>query len=167
MRRSRRSVNSVTLPTRSSLAKTSPIGSRTSPHGWRTRGTREKRLNDILANRTGNVQSVLEVEREIARVRSEIESLDAQRVKLDDRVAYATVSLRVTEERRATLDSGPFPLSGRLRNALVDGLRDALDSVIQASLWTLRAGPVLILWGAVVWLVARVFMRRFRPAAKL
>jgi uncharacterized small protein (DUF1192 family) len=126
----------------------------------------EKRLNDILANRTGNVQSVLEVEREIARVRSEIESLDAQRVKLDDRVAYATVSLRVTEERRATFDSGPFPLSGRLRNALVDGLREASDSVIKASLWTLRAGPVLILWGAVVWLVARVFMRRFRPAAR-
>jgi RNA polymerase sigma-70 factor (ECF subfamily) len=124
----------------------------------------EKRLNEILANRTGNVQSVLEVEREIARVRAEIESLDAQLVKLDDRVAYATVTLRVTEERRATLDSGPFPLSSRLRNALIDGLREASDSVIETALWTLRAGPVLLIGGAVIWFVARLVVRRVKLA---
>jgi uncharacterized small protein (DUF1192 family) len=124
----------------------------------------EKRLNEILANRTGNVQSVLEVEREIARVRAEIESLDAQRVKLDDRVAYATVTLRVSEERRATLDSGPFPLSSRLRNALIDGLREASDSVIETALWTLRAGPVLLIWGAVIWFAARLVVRRVKLA---
>jgi uncharacterized small protein (DUF1192 family) len=127
----------------------------------------EKRLNDVLATRTGNVASVLEVEREIARVRAEIERLDAQRANLDSRVAYSTVTLRVTEQRRASLEAGPFPLTGRLRNAFIDGLREAADSVIAAVLWLLGAGPVLLFWTGVLWLIVRVALRRLRPAPRI
>ena len=127
----------------------------------------ENRLNDILANRTGNVQSVLDVEREIARVRTEIEQLDAQRVRLDDRVAFATVTVSVAEERRATVDPGPFPLRGRLRNAFVDGLRQAADSIVEATLLTLRAGPVLLVWLPVAWFVSRPLIRRLKAPPSL
>lgn len=122
----------------------------------------EQRLRDVLQNRTGRVADVLEVEREIARVREEIERLDAERANLDRRVTYATVTLRVTEERQATLDIGPVPLRLQLRNALVDGLRDAASGVMDLLLWALRAGPTLLLWVAVLWWPARRLLRAWR-----
>ena len=119
----------------------------------------EKRLGEVLRNRTGDVSDVLAVEREIARVREEIERLDGERTNLERRVAYATVTLEVTESRQATLDTGPVPLSTRLRNAAIDGLRTAFESASAALLWTLRAGPPLLLWLAILWWPVRWLLR--------
>lgn len=119
----------------------------------------EKRLRDLLTNRTGDVADVLSVEREIMRVREEIERLDAQRQHLETRVAYATVALHVGEQRKAALDLGPLPISTRFRNALVDGWTDALESGLAAALFVLRIAPVLLLWGIVLvwpaWVISR------------
>ncbi len=119
----------------------------------------EKRLGEVLRNRTGDVSDVLAVEREIARVREEIERLDGERTNLERRVAYATVTLEVTESRQATLDTGPVPLSTRLRNAAIDGLRTAFESASAALFWTLRAGPPLVLWLAILWWPLRWLVR--------
>jgi Domain of unknown function (DUF4349)/Putative zinc-finger len=122
----------------------------------------EKRLTDVLKNRTGKVADVLEVEREISRVRGEIEQLDAQRTDLERRVSYATVTLEVNEQRQASLDIGPLPLSTRLRNALVDGLRDALESTSDVVLWALRVAPTVLVWIVVLWWPVRALMRSRR-----
>jgi hypothetical protein len=122
----------------------------------------EKRLTDVLKNRTGKVADVLEVEREISRVRGEIEQLDAQRTDLERRVSYATVTLEVNEQRQASLDIGPQPLSTRLRNALVDGLRDALESTSDVVLWALRVAPTVLVWIVVLWWPVRALMRSRR-----
>ena len=58
---------------------------------------------------------MLAAEREMARVREEIERFDAQRKSLDRRVTYATVNLVVMEETPATLNLGPRPVPGRFR----------------------------------------------------
>ncbi len=52
----------------------------------------EKRLLDLLQRRTGALEDVLAVEREMARVREEIERFDAQRKNLERRVTYATLN---------------------------------------------------------------------------
>jgi hypothetical protein len=122
----------------------------------------ERRLSDVLNNRTGRLTDILEVEREIARVRGEIERMEAERVNLERRVTYATVSIHVTEQRQATLGIGPQPVSTRLRNAFVDGLRDAVESAIDTVLLLLRVAPVLLFWAAVLWWPGRVLYRRVR-----
>lgn len=117
----------------------------------------ERRLADILRDRTGKLSDVLEVEREITRVRLEIERLDAERTNLGRRVTYAAVTINITEERKAGLD-GPLSLRSRLRVALADGLKAALESVIGALLLALRAGPALVVWlgvAGLVWLGVR------------
>ena len=55
----------------------------------------EARLQELLANRTARLSDVLEVERELARVRGEIESAEGQLRLLKDRVGYATLHLDV------------------------------------------------------------------------
>jgi hypothetical protein len=126
----------------------------------------EKRLGEVLKNRTGDVSDVLAVEREIARVREQIERLDAERTNLERRVTYATVTLDVTEARQATLDTGPVPLSTRTRNAAVDGVRAAFESASAAFLWTLRTGPPLLLWLAILWWPARWLVRVSRSVLR-
>jgi len=126
----------------------------------------EKRLNDILKNRTGDVSDVLQVEREIARVREEIERLDGLRANFERRVTYATITLQVTQQRQATLDLGPLPLSARLRNAIVDGFQQAYESGVEVVLWLLRVGPVVLLWTLVLWMPVRYGVRIARRLSR-
>jgi len=65
----------------------------------------EQRLVDILRQRPGKVSEVLEVEQEIARVRGEIEQMEADRKSLETRVQFATVKLQVNEEYKRNFRS--------------------------------------------------------------
>jgi hypothetical protein len=119
----------------------------------------EKRLNDLLLKRTGQLADVLAAEREVARVREEIERLDAQRKNLDGRVTYATITVQVDEQHKATLDMGPLTASSRFRNALVDGFRSAVSSLLEALLIVVRVAPVLLVWTLLLVWPARLFFR--------
>lgn len=57
----------------------------------------EARLVDLLANRTGKLQDVLSVERELARVREEIERYEGRMRFLRSRVAMSTLTIAVHE----------------------------------------------------------------------
>jgi hypothetical protein len=123
----------------------------------------EARLKDILEMRTGRLSDVLDVEREIARVRGEVEQMEARRKSLDRQISYAVVSLEIVEERKAAVDFGPLPVSARLRNALVDGWTTAVTSALDVTLVIVQIAPVLTLWALVLafpaWLVRRRFWR--------
>ncbi|HVG55170.1 MAG TPA: DUF4349 domain-containing protein [Vicinamibacterales bacterium] len=106
----------------------------------------EKRLTEVLQSRTGNVGDVLEVEREIARVRGEIEQMEAERKQLDRRIEYATLTLEIVEERAAAVNLGPVPIPTRLRLAIADGIASAATSMLAVTLLILRRGPALLLW---------------------
>jgi hypothetical protein len=121
------------------------------------RGT-EARLTDLLRNRTGRLSDVLDVERELARVRIDIERLNAASTNLGRRVSYATVSLDIAEERRAGLEPGSLSIASRVRVAAADGIELALENIVGAMLSLLRGGPTLLLWIFALasgWLVVR------------
>jgi predicted anti-sigma-YlaC factor YlaD len=121
----------------------------------------EQRLTELLRNRTGKLSDVLEVERELARVRLDIERLDAEKTNMGRRVTYATIDVSIAEERKAGL-VGPLSLGTRIRIAAADGLESALESIALTLLFFLRAGPTLLLWGltaGLVWVFGRRFMK--------
>ena len=123
----------------------------------------EQRLVEILRQRPGKVSEVLEVEQEISRVREEIEQMEAGRKDLEKRVQFSTVQLRLVEEYKEQLNVTPPSTGTRLRNALVSGYRDAVDSIIAFLLFLLSAGPTLLLWLAILFLPARWAWRRWLP----
>lgn len=87
-------------------------------------------------------------------------------LKLDGRVTCATIALQVAEQQRSSLDFGPLPLSARMRNAAVDGVRTAFASAADALLLLLGVGPVIALWASVAGAAAVVVRRvrqRLRP----
>ena len=106
----------------------------------------EVRLVQLIRERTGKLSDVLEVERELTRVRLDIERLMAEKTNLDRRVSYTTIDITITEERKASLD-GPLSLATRIRIAAADGVETAFDTVAAMVLFILRAGPTLVLLG--------------------
>jgi hypothetical protein len=119
----------------------------------------EQRLNELLARRTGNLKDVLEVEREQSRVRGEIEQMTAEERTMRDRAALCTITVEASERRQPDLALGPVPVPTRLSNAMIDGIRGALDSLVTVALVVLQTGPTLLVWVAILapgmWLVLR------------
>jgi hypothetical protein len=119
----------------------------------------ETRLLDILSTRTGKVGDVLEVEEQISKTRGEIEEMEAQLAGLDKRVAYASIKLQMGEEYKAPAGAnGSVAL--RLRNAVVGGYRDAVDSLLALAVFLLSAGPTLLIWAFILFWPARAIWRR-------
>lgn len=123
----------------------------------------EQRLTELLRNRTGRLSDVLEVEREVTRVRVEIERLDAEKTNVTRRVSYATINIAISEERKESLD-GPVPLTTKLKVAALDGIESALDSIAAVALFVLRAGPSLLFWGGIAALAWMAFRRAIRDS---
>jgi Domain of unknown function (DUF4349)/Putative zinc-finger len=124
----------------------------------------EQRLVEVLRTKTGKVRDILEVEREIARVRGEIEQMESDRQVLKTRVDYATLQLTVNEDFRASLQVAPPSTATRLHNAVVQGYHDVVESLIGFAVWLLAAGPTLVLWGAVLFFPARWGWKRWKQA---
>jgi len=114
----------------------------------------EDRLISLLATRTGKLQDVLSVERELARVREEIERYEGRLRFLKSRVATSTLSVTIHE---------PYPILGQSpgQNPIVAAIRQAwrnfvgFISAIIASLGVLIPLAALALAGWMVYKRAR------------
>jgi hypothetical protein len=122
----------------------------------------ELRLTDLLRQRTGKLADVLAVEVEIGRVRGEIERMEAERKNLAKQVAYATVNAMVTEDYKAQIQIVPPSTVTRFRNAIVEGYKTMLDSVVSVLVFLLSSGPSLLLWSGLLFFPVRGLWRRLR-----
>jgi negative regulator of sigma E activity len=122
----------------------------------------EERLTDLLRQRTGKLSDVLAVETEIARVRGEIEGMEAEKKNLANQVTFATITATVREDYQAQLQVVPATTFGRLHNAAVEGYRDMVDGVVGTALFLLSYGPSLLLWGGLLFFPVRAVWRRLR-----
>ena len=78
----------------------------------------EERLISLLANRTGKLDEVLRVERELARVREEIERYQGRLRFLTSRAAMSTLTITVHEPSPLLgSDPGENPIAAALRRA--------------------------------------------------
>jgi len=122
----------------------------------------EQRLQAILAQRTGKMSDVLEVEQEIARVRGEIEAMEAEQKTLEHRVEYASVNLILTEVYQAQLAVPPISASSRLHNAMINGYRNASETILGIILFFAEYGLTLIIWLAILAIPVWFLRRRYR-----
>ncbi|MGV3485625.1 MAG: DUF4349 domain-containing protein, partial [Planctomycetaceae bacterium] len=81
----------------------------------------EERIVAMLEERTGKISDVLEIERELARVREEIERMQGRLRLLADRSALATVTIQCREEREYTPPTAPT-LGSRIQQSWSESL---------------------------------------------
>ena len=122
----------------------------------RAKTTLRDRLQTMLATRDGNLQTVLEVERELARVQAEIDSTNSALEVMRARVSMSRLTLTYQSRGVMAPDSATAPLASALNNALgifMTGLA-AIVTILAFGL------PFLIIVGPVVWLSLRAAKRR-------
>jgi anti-sigma factor RsiW len=122
----------------------------------------EQRFRTILQQRTGNVVEVLQVEEGIARVRGDIERMEAEQKALEHRVDFATVDLQLIEEYKAQLSSPAASVSTRIHNAFVAGYRNGSETVLGIVLFFVEHGPTLLIWLLILLLPVILVWRRYR-----
>ena len=128
----------------------------------------EQRLQAILLQRTGKIGDVLAVEQEIARVRGEIEQMEAEQKALEHHVDFASIELSLAEEYKAQIGLPSPAIATRFHNAMVAGYRSAVESVIGIILFFFAEyGPSAMIWLAFLAPLAWFLRRRWRLAASL
>jgi hypothetical protein len=114
----------------------------------------EERLIDLLATRTGKLQDVLTVERELARVREEIERLEGRMRYLKSRSAVSSLSIGLHE---------PPPIVGPGENVIAEAFRRAWRNFVEVLAGSIASlGYVVPVIGAigVLILVGKRFRRQ-------
>jgi len=124
----------------------------------------ERRFRAILEQRTGNVVDVLQVEEGIARVRGDIERMEAEQIALEHRVDFTAVELQLNEEYKAQLNPAAPSVSIRVHNSLVAGYHNASETVLGILLFFAEYGLTLLLWLVILVLPAILVRRRYRKA---
>ena len=113
----------------------------------------EDRLVTLLATRTGRLEDVLQVERELARVREEIERYEGRLRYLRTRAAVSTLVVTVHEPRPIVgRYEGANPIADAFR-AMWRNLVTFVAGLIAALGWLIPAALVL---GGVVWGLRRL-----------
>ncbi len=125
----------------------------------------EKRLTELLTKRAAKLKDVLDVERELAGKREEIERMEAQQRNIENQVHYASIDLKLSEEYKPALNLAPPAAATRMRNALVDGYHSAMDSALNVLLFLLQVGPSILFWLLLLFFPARWSWRRLRVVA--
>lgn len=116
----------------------------------------EERLREFL-DRATKVSDLLEVQRELSRVRGDIEAMDAQLTYLERQVARATLVVSLSK---------PGPVVGP--DSPWFGLREAFSRGVQAAFFVIQAAitiviaalPLALIVGLFVWIIVWVVRRR-------
>ena len=120
------------------------------------------RLQGILA-KGGKVGNLLEVQRQLSNVSTEIARLEAERVSAEHRVIFAQVLLSLREEVKPPVEN----LSAEFRSAAMAGLSDALSSLSAIGLFVASRGPVTLLWVVLVFFPGRWMWRKWHPTVEM
>lgn len=115
----------------------------------------ERRVRDLLALRTGTIKDVLEAEKELARIRGEIDTMEGERRWYEHQVRFSNITVSLQE---------PVPIGLSRPSAwasLADAFRDSAGILADSLAFLFRAVVYLLPWSLVV-LLAALLYRRFR-----
>lgn len=124
----------------------------------------EERLLRLLAERTGDLDQVLRAERELARVRGEIERVEGRLRYLQDRVDISRIQVTLKEPVPVTPRPGPdtHPIVEAFKDAWRNAVLTVAGLIAAAGIWV----PNLLLLGILGWAVVRLgrrVLKRRRP----
>ena len=124
----------------------------------------ETRLLELLERSSNELQDLLEIERELARVRGQIDQMEGRRRFWDHQVAMATLQIELHEPRPAIAGS-----EGGVLRTLGNAFRDAGNNFVDALAFVISSIgallPVAAAFALLVWLLLR-WRRRAKGATR-
>lgn len=129
--------------------------------------TLEKRLLELAADRSSGVEALLAVERELARVRGEIESYEGRMRQWNDQISMSTLTLSISTKAPAI---AAVPDAG-LGDRISSGFHGSIESLQEFGAWLAITVTSLLPWMILLvpgWVFGRRAYRRYAkqlPAA--
>jgi len=117
----------------------------------------EERILKLVEERAGKIQEVVEVERELGRVREEIEWMEGRLRYLRNRTSLTTVTINAREEQ----DYVP-PQAPTFGNRIAEGWGGSLDTMLKTVQAVVLVVVVVIPWLVPPLLVAGLICHRWR-----
>ncbi len=122
----------------------------------------ESQLQEIM-NQATRTEDVLQVYRELVRIREEIEVLEGRKRYLEQSAAMARITVTLQQRKAATpVSSGGWEPQGVLKDAL-QALLTTLQWLATAAIWlVLYILPLALLLGGIIWPLYVLIRRRRR-----
>lgn len=115
-----------------------------------------------IMKRANKVEDALEVERQIAEVRTEIEKLEGRKRFLENRASLSTITVTLQTPTTIAVNTSGF---GRdIREAVADSVQIAIAIVLFLIRFVIVMIPIFLLLILPAWLLARYFLRRARKS---
>lgn len=130
----------------------------------RNKEREEARLLELLAEAEGKLKEILEVERELSRVRGEIERAQGQMNVLRDQIDLATITIHATE-RRVYTPPTQASFGDRVSTAWGNSLTNLREFGSRAAIEITAFAPWLVIWVpllAIAWFVGRKLWRALK-----
>jgi hypothetical protein len=105
----------------------------------------EKRLLELATARDGNLDHVLTVERELTRVRAEIEGHQGHLNQWNDQVAMSTLTIQMST-RPAVVAAAVIPPPPTLRSRTSESFSSSIGALRDLASWLLVNGVALLPW---------------------
>ena len=118
-----------------------------------------ERLENILV-KTNNLSDIIELEREIARVTTEIEQLTTKLRKYDGMIEYATVYIELREEGLKVGPAAKTPFGRRVSEGFSENLSNIGNFLEDLAVFLLAGSPVIVPLILVAWLIVRTARKR-------
>ena len=105
----------------------------------------EKRLLEIATAKNGTLEQILTVEKELARVRGEIESYQGHLKQWNDQVSLSTLTITMTQKAAAVAITPPPP-APTLGSKTSESFKSSIDALRDLASWLLVSGVALLPW---------------------
>jgi hypothetical protein len=125
--------------------------------------TLEKRLLELASDKTGNIEQVLSVERELARVRGEIEGYEGHLRQWNDQIAMSTLTLSVQTKRPEIVAAPPHVAT--LGERTSHAFSGSVEALRELGSWIVVNGIAFLPWLVLAipgFVFGKKFLRRFR-----
>lgn len=111
-----------------------------------------------IMKRANKVEDALEVQRQIAEVRTEIEKLEGRKRFLENRASLSTITVSLQTPAAITVNTSGF---GRdIREAVADSVQVGIAIVLFLIRFVIVMIPIFLLLILPLWLLGRYFLRR-------
>lgn len=110
--------------------------------------TEEKRLLELLAG-AKDMGDLLEIEKRLTEVRSELETVTSQLKIYDNQVSYGTIFLTVQEVKEYTVTEEPTTVWGRIGAGFMESLKDLGAFFTELFVFLIAGLPYIVLIGVV------------------
>ncbi len=127
---------------------------------------RETRLRDLM-NDAEDISDVIEVERELARVRNEIDSLTRDLSYIDKEVDYSTLNMQIREVLTSTkINPEKRNIFTEAKEGLIKNVNRLLNFLQNAVIWFVSYLPIALVLaaglGLLYWIIKKLGIKKLR-----